>query len=532
MICLMVLLLAAATAGAADCLSRADSLIGAGNLDQAIGLLRQAAAKDSVNDQIFVKLGQAVGQKSGKDFEAGKMNEAMNGVSESFGFLDKAIFLNENNIEARLTYAIMGMQIPPFFGKLKPSVQHLEKARSILEANPTKENESARMAVYRYLGEGYQKQERYREAEICWKIGLTVSGEGEHAEAMKRGLEALKDKVKDTTLQQNDPDIPETKDVVLLMKQGRSLLAQEKYAKARTVFEKVMALDEKNADAQLLLIQAVSCDAAGDYDERVYDNQDTRTHLAFDMVRELEKGVQLMPDNYTLKLRYALSCIYMPFFVGKIDAGLAALEELTGDEAVPDSVKQEAMFGLGFGYMKKGNACWAKLVQSDQASQSAAQIYEYYGMRQSGPDRKADGDHVRISFHLGFMDELAPQTALWITDAEDRFVKTVYISGFAGHAREKQVTLRKWGESTNFETDGTTSASIDWGTHTYIWDLTDHEGKKVGKGTYKVWLEVSWWPTFRYTLMNAEIQVGKKEAHVVTEKKPFVPMMKVKYIKK
>ena len=41
------------------------------------------------------------------------------------------------------------------------------------------------------------------------------------------------------------------------------------------------------------------------------------------------------------------------------------------------------------------------------------------------------------------------------------------------------------------------------------------------KGVYKVWLEVSWWPTFRYALTSAEIEVGKKNARIVTKKEPF-----------
>ena len=510
-------------------IQQADSLIQAGAFEQSVKILKNAVNAHPESSMLYMKLGEALGRKSGNDFEAGRMNQAMTGVNQSFEALDKAIELDENNVAARITYGVMGLQVPVFFGKVKPAVQHLEKARSILEANPGESNLESRLLVYRYLGEGYRKQDRTGEAEIVWKMLLAISQEGEQARAAAAGLAELqKTHVKES---ERAGIVPDTEDIQKLMKTGKEYLNAGRFADSRLVFEKIMSIDEKNTEAQLLLIQTLSGDAQRNYDSRVYENQDTRTHLAFDLVREMRKGVTLDPENQTLKLQYAMTCIYMPFFVGKTDEGITLLETMSQDETLPDSLLEQVMFGLGFGHMKKGTAYWARLVQKDQNAPVSQAIYDWYGEREYTTGVIPDRNAVKISFHLGFMDELAPQTAVWIEDREGHFVKTIYVSGFAGNAKEKQVTLRSWGEASDFETDGTTAASMDWGSHTCYWDLTAHDGSKVKKGVYKVWLEVSWWPTFRYALTSAEIEVGKKNARIVTKKEPFIPEFSVEYLR-
>jgi hypothetical protein len=129
------------------------------------------------------------------------------------------------------------------------------------------------------------------------------------------------------------------------------------------------------------------------------------------------------------------------------------------------------------------------------------------------------------------MDELAPQTAVWIEDDTGKFVKTLYVSGFSGYAKEAQINLPQWSERTQFETDGTTAASIDWGKHTYVWDLSDHKGNRVEDGTYKIHVEVSWWPSMKYGKADADIAVGASPSMVSVQKASYIPMMEVEYLK-
>jgi hypothetical protein len=137
---------------------------------------------------------------------------------------------------------------------------------------------------------------------------------------------------------------------------------------------------------------------------------------------------------------------------------------------------------------------------------------------------------VTIDFVLGFQDELPPQTAIWIEDASGNFVKTLYVSGFAGFVKERQITLPIWAQASNFDdADAITAASIDIGHHIYVWDLRDHEGGKVASGQYTVKVEVSHWPSMQYQVAEAAIELGKKEARTIVEEGHFIPYLEVTY---
>ncbi|MCK4673916.1 DUF2271 domain-containing protein, partial [candidate division WOR-3 bacterium] len=134
-------------------------------------------------------------------------------------------------------------------------------------------------------------------------------------------------------------------------------------------------------------------------------------------------------------------------------------------------------------------------------------------------------------FILGFRDELAPQTAVWVEDKEGNFVRTIYVSGFSGYAKEKQVNLPMWTNSSKFaDVDGVTSASIDLGHHIYVWDLKDTSGKKVKSGEYIVKVETAYWPSMQYQQVEVPIKIGKKEKRVVVEEGNLIPYLEVKYI--
>ena len=136
-----------------------------------------------------------------------------------------------------------------------------------------------------------------------------------------------------------------------------------------------------------------------------------------------------------------------------------------------------------------------------------------------------------MDFILGFRDELAPQTAVWVDDKEGNFVRTIYVSGFSGYAKEKQVNLPMWTNSSKFaDVDGVTSTSIDLGHHIYVWDLKDTSGKKVKSGEYIVKVETAYWPSMQYQQVEVPIKIGKKEKRVVVEEGNLIPYLEVKYI--
>ena len=137
---------------------------------------------------------------------------------------------------------------------------------------------------------------------------------------------------------------------------------------------------------------------------------------------------------------------------------------------------------------------------------------------------------LMIDFLLGFRDELPPQTAVWIEDGNGGFIKTVFVSGFSGFAKEKQVNLSKWSESSQFkDVDGVTGASIDLGQHIYVWDLKDTEGKKEKTDEYVVKIEVMYWPSMEYECCSAPIKIGKENVKVIFKEGKLIPYAEVRY---
>ena len=523
--------------------SEAQALQEEGKYQEAVHLLGEAAGVYPDDPDAWVQLGLAWGALGQRGGETGDFMTAMNAVNEGFGAFEKAIEIDPANVDAHFYYGVYGVNVPSFFGKLDAGVEHLEKALSL--AKDREERREQVVAIYQFLGQGYRMQERLEDARAAWEKVLALSPEGEMGDAASAGLQSL-ETIRESAASKKPEKKEENKTVLalkeklekspddfeLLMALGKAYSEEERWTEATTVFKKAVALKPGDAQAQFLLTQSVLADAAKDYDERIYEDTSLRTGLAFEVERQLGRAYELDPENAEVKLNYAVACVQMPFFVGKIDKGFSLLEELAKDEKVPEAIRAEALYQLGYGYRKKGTAVWMKLLKDYSKAEQVQRVYDEFGLREHGKETAAtEGEKVVVTFHLGFMDELAPQTGLWVEDVGGRFVKTLYVSGFSGYAKEKQVNLPDWSKSSSFETDGTTGASIDWGKHTYVWDLTDHQGKRVGEGVYRVHLEVSWWPSMKYGRTSAEIRVGKSSDEVLVEKGLFIPLMRVEYLR-
>jgi hypothetical protein len=221
----------------------------------------------------------------------------------------------------------------------------------------------------------------------------------------------------------------------------------------------------------------------------------------------------------------------MPFFVGRLDDAIEDLTALSESDA-PDSIKAQALFWLGQANLKQTMTYWIRTVTEFPEEDAARLVFGEMNPHVKHLDESAyDEPIVAIEFVLGFRDELAPQTVVWVESPGEEFVKTVYVSGFSGYAKEQQINLPVWSSTSDFvDVDGVTEASIDLGHHIYVWDLKDHLGNKVAPGDYVIKVETMYWPSMLYQMVEAPITIGDKEARVTVEEGDFLPFLQVKYL--
>ncbi len=499
-----------------------------GRFKEAVFVLRQAVAALPDNADAHYRLAESLGEFSGKQAEAGDFSGAMANVIEAFAELDRATTLDPGHFDAHLYYGVYAVSVPPLFGKQQDGLMHLETAKSLAEQNTGNRPAAQTAVLYRFLGQAYLAAGRSEEARVAWERTLSLEPDGENAAAAKKGLAGLK-----ATPASTGKTAPvETVDTASLKAGGKAAVAAGHWAEAADLLRRAVLLDTTDVESILLLARALGVEADLGYDKRIYADQNWRTNLAFEVARVLETAHRRIPDDPNIQLTYASVCVGMPFFVGKIDEGLAILEKLTKNPNLPDSLQAEAAYQLGFGYRKKGRGVWAGLAKNSPDAPQVASVYREFGLRENKKPAAA-GERVEVSFHLGFQDELEPQTAVWVEDASGRHIRTLYVSGFSGFAKEKQVVLPEFAERTRFEdTDGVTGASLDWGKHSVSWNLLDRQGKRVPSGRYAIRIEVSYWPSMRYETSAADIQVGGKPAEASAQKEPLIPFYHVRYLKK
>ena len=526
-------------------IEEAKILANSGDLPGAVALLEKVIAEHPENSDAFAYLGLYTGMGAG---QAADYEEAGRLMMLSFERLDKAVKLDEENPRARLFRGIMGINVPGFLGRLDAGINDLEHAVELYSASSTPEAGEGLVTSLTTLAEGHRKNEDPAGQKTALEKIVEVAPGTEAAEAAKKQIDELGEVEEkpeiDTGLMMpkegDSEDVLAIKkslekdpgDTALLLQLGETYYQEGSFSNARDALKNYTALDKNSASAFKMLALSSAQVAEKGYDENIYDDTNYLSVLAFETMASLDKAVDLAPDDLELRLIRGTFGLLMPFFLGKHDQSVADLEMVTEGEA-PDSITAEALFYLGYARQREALRYWIKLAKKYPGSEGAKLAFSEMRPQVARLDDAAyDTPCVKIDFVLGFQDELAPQTAVWIEDEHENYIATIYVSGFAGYVKEKQVTLPIWAVVSKFEgIDGITSASIDIGHHIYVWNLKDYKGEKVKKGTYKVRVETSYWPTNLYQNVETLIKVGKKTNSVKIEEGDFIPYFEVTYVK-
>jgi tetratricopeptide (TPR) repeat protein len=512
-----------------------------GDITQATDTMEQAVAAYPASSDAHSYLGLYLGMAAGKtqDFmEAGSL------IQRSFSALDRAVSLDSLNPLARFHRGLLGVEVPEFLGKLDMGIADLELVAEWEGKSPGTVARDVLVGSYRYLGAGYQKRGAPEEARSAWQKVVELAPGTESAEAAEAAIARLAEVEQEggaapELTPRETPAIAELKaeleerpdDTLLLVDVGRGYVELGEYDAAEGFLRRAIELDPSDVEAYTWLALAIGGKAEKGYDERIALDTNLRTNLAFEFVRVLDQAVSLAPDDWELRLLRGTAGVWMPFFVGRLEQGIEDLNMVVSAD-VPDSARAEALFLLGMAHQKKAVTQWIEVATKYPGTTASQAVYDELRPAITRVDLSAYKPPVlAVEFVLGFRDELAPQTAVWVEDAQGEFVKTIYVSGFSGYAKEVQVNLPEWSESSAFgDVDGVTAASIDLGHHVYLWDLKDASGERVPDGEYTVSVEVSYWPSMQYQAVSAAIELGREEQLSVVEQGDLVPYLEIKYV--
>ncbi|KQC14039.1 MAG: hypothetical protein APR63_06365 [Desulfuromonas sp. SDB] len=524
LICLLILL---TSTGVSQDLSyylqQSDSLDQAGNLTYAVEMMREAVDKFPDQSDAYAFLGIYLGKSAGQS--TGQQNQASLAF-ESFKMLDKAVELDSQNVNARFFRGIMGINVPPFMGKLDQAILDFNV---IIEINQHENvDQEVLISTYQGLARGYEKSKNYSGAIDCWEQLQNIT---EDVEILDRAsekiiqLEELIESEDQGTIEYTDMNVGE------LLTEAQDLYNQRRYEQAEQVLLMAIQNDSNSVEAYSLLTKVYLSMSQEGYNEKIAEDTDYRTNLCFKTMNCLDRVLQLDPDNTEMRLIRGIMGINFPFFVGKLDQGINDLE-IVLENTTSLEIEREIMFNLGLAYYKKAISNWINIVTENPDCPQAQIIYESLNPDKSRGDLSdQQPPYLLIEFILGIQDELPPQTAIWIEDEQGDFVKTIYVSGFAGYVKNVQVTLPQWANSSNFETDANTSASIDIGYHSYIWDLTDSKDQLVTAGKHTVYVEVCHWPSNLYQLQTADIDLSGEPCNVLVQEGNLISRLELTYIK-
>jgi len=523
-------------------LGEVDERMGLEDYDGAIMILEQAINEHPENSTLYTKLGVLYGIKVQMINDYADIFQAIIGVFEQW---DKALELDPANMEARFQRGVWGVNVPKFLGRIEQGVLDLDTIIKILHQTEDPAAYEQLIMGYYYLAYGLQRLMALNEATELYNAVIENAPETELAQGAQENLVRIKDyetwrALEQTKKQPDNENITrlqtklqtEPDNVEMLLALAREYRAIDRYEDAVMVLQHAQEVDWANPDVYRLLALVLNDINEQGYNPRIALDTDFRTDLSFEAVRALDMAVQLAPDDMGLRFLRGIASVELPFFTGTLEQGMDDLDLVLQNSDDP-SVQAEALYYLGLAYQKKAVTYWGQVVTAFSDERVSNTIFKEFAPRMERFDPSLyKKPYIVIEFVLGFKDELPPQTAIWIENESGDFVKTVYVSGFSGYAKEQQVNLPVWASSSKFtDTDVVTGASIDLGHHTYVWDLYDHEGLKRKKGNYTAKIEVTFWPSMNYQRVEVPFKVGKKGEQVIVEEGNFIPYVGIRYIR-
>ncbi|HPR17670.1 MAG TPA: DUF2271 domain-containing protein [Candidatus Cloacimonadota bacterium] len=468
---------------------KADQTASTGNLKEAVQLIENALKENPDSADLLAKYGFYLSQLAGQAsmMEAGMLSE------KAFQQFDKALALHPGHLNATLNRGILAVQVPKFMGKLKQGIKDLESIRSQYGSNP---------ALYAtstyYLGIGYQKNEENQKAAESFNFIILYAKDSQFYEDARERYEELAGEKKEDT--QTDH-----------LELGMKYLEENQLQPAVEHLRLAAKQQPENLELYMYYAQALGGLANQGYDDSISEDVTNLAALAHEVHEVLSHCVELAPQDEEIRFLRGSVAVGLPFFVNSLETGIQDLEFLS-QNAESAEIRSKADYLLQQANDRKKVYELAELGYLAESDEEKKQLLDQFISTQSPIEQKEPaGEHLTVELTIGYRDQIAPQTAVWLEDEAGNYLATLYISGFAACIKEKQVHLPGWAESSQFQNiELVTGASIDCGKHTFYWDFTDVSGKKFNGKNFVLKTEICHWPHVQYTQQALPIDLSRK----------------------
>jgi hypothetical protein len=181
-------------------------------------------------------------------------------------------------------------------------------------------------------------------------------------------------------------------------------------------------------------------------------------------------------------------------------------------------MKRIALIVLVVGGMLLAGACGRTAAPQRSSNQKTKNTSQGQAMASS----------VTVQFDYTWMSTQASnQVAVWVEDTSGHVVKTLYVSDFTGARRGYRAradALPHWIAAADPDAmsddtlDAVSSATLQDGRQSFVWDLMDSKGKAVPQGQYTVKVEGTlYWSS--NVVYSGTIDTGKAQNGAITVQK-------------
>ncbi|MCD4819356.1 MAG: DUF2271 domain-containing protein [Candidatus Cloacimonetes bacterium] len=480
-----------------------------GNLKQATEIMETAIVEHPQSADAYAQYGLYLSQLAGQAsfLKAGMLSD------KSFKQHDKALEIEQGHMYATLYRGILGVNVPKFMGKLKQAIKDLE----FVQKRYGKNSQIFLTSSY-YLGLGYLKNKEQEKARLNFKFIVMYGKDSSYYKDAKAQYEKLTAK---STPEKSDNSYRE----------AMKCLENNQLNDALKYFRISAKQDSSNLELYLIYARTLGNIAGQDYDETIAEDITYRASLAHEVFEVLSHCVELAPGDDEIRFLRGSVAINLPFFVNSLDTGIEDLTYLS-EQGKTNETKAKASFLLKKGIELKQTFELAEAgYNADSDEEKQKLLSKFITTKSPINQTKPEGDYLKIEMTLGYRDQIAPQTAVWIEDAAGNYIKTIYISGFAANVKDKQMHLPRWAESSEFRNiAAVTGASIDCGKHLFYWDFTDFSGNQIKDNKFTIHTEICHWPHVQYVERNLEIDLEKDKEFRTTSSNFLIPELVANWI--